>query len=57
MFAVANEKYDQNTQPVEPYYSVMKIDAFDAENPQLVLMTPFTIAKRANMVSWLAVGN
>ncbi len=57
LYAVANEKYEQNTQPLEPYYSVMKLDEFNRDTTELVLMLPFTISKRANMVSWIAVGN
>ncbi len=38
---------------VEPYYNMMKIN----DGVDLVLMLPFTIAEKDNMVSWLAAGS
>ncbi len=57
VYAIAKEKYNQNEKEITPYYSLLQLDAFDKENAELVLMLPFTIAKRPNMVSWIAVGN
>ncbi len=42
-----------NKQFVEPYYNMMKIN----DSTDLVLMLPFTIAEKDNMVSWLAAGS
>ncbi len=38
---------------VEPYYNMMKIN----DSVDLVLMLPFTISDKDNMVSWLAAGS
>ena len=38
---------------VEPYYNMMRIN----EGVDLVLMLPYTIADKDNMVSWLAAGS
>ena len=57
VYAVAKEKYNQNEKEITPYYSLLQLDAFNEEEAELVLMLPYTIAKRPNMVSWIAVGN
>lgn len=57
MYAVANEKYDQEIKPIEPYYNIMQLDEFGDAEPQLVLMLPYTLVNRENMVSWIAAGN
>lgn len=38
---------------VEPYYNMMKVN----DSVDLVLMLPFTIAEKDNMISWLAAGS
>ncbi len=53
----ASEMYGTKPQPVEPYYTVMKLPGESKE--EYVLMIPFTPAsseenKRNNMVAWLA---
>lgn len=55
MFTVANEKYAQDVRPIEPYYNIMQLDAFSDE-PEMILMLPYTLINRENMVSWIAVG-
>ena len=57
MYAIANEKYDQDIRPVQPYYNIMRLNEFNENEPELVLMLPFTLVNRENMVSWIAVGN
>ena len=48
------EKYTADSKRfVEPYYNMMRVN----NNFGLVLMTPFTIQSKNNMVSWLAVGS
>ncbi len=56
VWSVANElKDDQVQTPVKPYYTMMKLDGKDSTD--VVLMIPFTISEKENMVSWLAVGS
>ena len=56
VWSVANElKDDQVKTPVKPYYTMMKLEG--KENADVVLMIPFTISEKENMVSWLAVGS
>lgn len=38
--------------PMEPYYVIMKLPG--EANEEFVLMTPFTIVTKPNMISWLA---
>jgi len=53
VWSVSNEKmYEGKSQPVKPYYNYMKVDGDKAE---LVLMLPYTLAGKDNMISWLAV--
>lgn len=51
--AVSNADKSQNKKRVEPYYNMMKVN----DNVDLVLMLPFTITEKDNMVSWLAAGS
>lgn len=44
---------NQDKKQVDPYYNMMKING----DVDLVLMLPFTIAEKDNMVSWLAAGS
>lgn len=56
VWSVANElKDDQIKTPVKPYYTMMKLDG--KEKADVVLMIPFTISEKENMVSWLAAGS
>lgn len=48
-------KEEQAKLPVEPYYSMVKLDGEKEAN--LVVMLPFTIAQKDNMVSWLSAGS
>ena len=53
VWSFANEKTNENiTQPVKPYYNYMSIDEGKTE---LVLMIPFTLSNKDNMISWVAV--
>ena len=38
---------------VEPYYTIMKLNTKDAQE-EFILMTPFTPARRENMIAWMA---
>jgi len=53
MWAVSKEKYEgDKLREVLPYYSIMKLAGSDKE--ELVIMLPFTLFERDNMVAWLA---
>lgn len=50
---IPNEIYGTGQQiPMEPYYVIMKLPGESEE--EFVLMTPFTIVTKPNMISWLA---
>lgn len=48
----ATEKYYQSVQPVEPYYVIW--DLPDTDEPEFVLMMPFTPKNRQVMIGWIA---
>jgi uncharacterized protein len=49
---VPKEMYGRESQPMEPYYILMKLPGSD--ELQYLLMTPFTPQNRDNMISWMA---
>lgn len=57
MYSIANEKYAQDLRQVEPYYNIMQLDEFNSDEAEMILMLPFTLTNRENMVSWIGVGN
>ena len=54
LWAIPNEKFGQsdNTQPVEPYYVIMKLPGETQE--EFVLLFPYTPNQRQNLIGWLA---
>ena len=53
VWSFANEKTAENvTQPVKPYYNYMSLEEGKTE---LVLMIPYTLSNKDNMISWVAV--
>ncbi len=48
----ATEKYYNQTQPVEPYYIMWEPP--DSDEPQFVLMQPFTPKDRQVLIGWIA---
>ncbi|OQB15770.1 MAG: hypothetical protein BWY15_00483 [Firmicutes bacterium ADurb.Bin193] len=53
IWAYAKEKYmGEEEVYVEPYYNLMKVGGGKSE--ELVLMQPYTLLNKTNMVSWLA---
>jgi uncharacterized membrane protein (UPF0182 family) len=46
------EKYEGQSQPMEPYYILTKLPGSD--QLEYLLMTPFTPQNRDNMISWMA---
>ncbi len=57
LYTIANEKYEDEIKPVNPYYNLIQLDEYNKNSPELVLMLPYTLYNRENMVSWIAVGN
>ena len=52
---IPQEIYLGDTQEMTPYYTIMQIPG--ENEPEYVLMLPFTPTKRQNMVAWLAARN
>lgn len=52
LWVIPNETYEENTQPVEPYYSMLKLQ----EDKKLTfrLMMPFNPAKKNNLIGWMS---
>ncbi len=48
----ATEKYYDQTQPVEPYYIMWEMP--DSDDPQFVLMLPFTPKNKQVLIAWIA---
>lgn len=49
------EIYQGESQDMSPYYTIMQLPG--EEKPEMVLMLPFTPARKMNMVAWLAARN
>ncbi len=56
MYAIANEKYDEDIRSMVPYYNLVRLEEFGNE-AEFIGMLPYTLYNRENMVSWIAVGN
>ena len=46
------EKYGEETVPLQPYYTILNLPG--EEDPEFVLILPYTMYNRNNMVAWLA---
>lgn len=57
MWAIAKERYGTATEEKElvPYYNMVRLE--DADEEELLLTIPYTLANKDNMVAWLAVSN
>lgn len=53
LWAIPNELFSGQPQPMEPYYVIMRLPGETKE--EFMLLLPFTPAKRQNMVAWLSV--
>ncbi|HOL17983.1 MAG TPA: UPF0182 family protein, partial [Bacillota bacterium] len=51
LWAIPNETYEDREQPMEPYYTILQLPGY--EQPELVLILPFTPDKRNNMIAWM----
>ncbi len=52
LWEIPNERYFGASQPMEPYYNILQLPGL--EEPEFVLMQPFTPARRDNMIAWMA---
>jgi len=52
LWMAPKETYGGQSQPIEPYYILMKLPGSD--QLEYLLMTPFTPQNRDNMISWMA---
>ncbi|MFN8489567.1 MAG: UPF0182 family protein [Caldilineaceae bacterium] len=55
VWAWPQEVYNNQTQPVEPYYVLMQLP--ESKDLDFVQILPFTPANRENMIAWLATQN
>ncbi len=51
LWSLPTEVYNQNEQPMLPYYIIMRLP--DTKSEEFILMVPFTPSNKNNMVSWL----
>ncbi len=52
LWQIPNEQYAGSVQTMEPYYSILQLPG--KEEPELLLVLPFTPASRDNMIAWMA---
>jgi len=55
LWVIPNETYDENTQPMEPYYAMIQLP--EDERLTFRLMMPFTPAKKNNMIAWMSANS
>ena len=55
LWQVPSELFFEDSQPMEPYYVIMKLP--EEESEEFVLILPFTPANKPNLVGWLAARN
>ncbi len=53
LWVFAREKHGKETMNIEPYYNLMNVEEFAGEE-DFIIMIPYTLAKKDNMVGWLA---
>lgn len=53
LWAFAKEKYGSEEQAIVPYYNLMNVTEFAGEE-DFIIMVPYTLANKDNMVAWLA---
>ncbi|MDE3087817.1 MAG: UPF0182 family protein [Chloroflexota bacterium] len=52
LWAIPNDSSGDQSQPMQPYYVIMRLPGDTKE--EFMLMLPFTPAKRQNMVAWMS---
>jgi uncharacterized protein len=53
--AIPNEMFDQQQQPMEPYYVLFRLP--DEPEAEYLLIQPFVPSNRDNMIAWIAARN
>ncbi len=53
LWVFAKEKYGSEEQSIKPYYNLMNVSEFPAED-DFIIMIPYTLANKDNMIAWLA---
>ena len=55
LWAIPMEIFDGAEQPMEPYYVYMRL--LEEEDPEYLLIQPFTPSGKQNMIAWMAARN
>lgn len=57
LWAFAKQKYfgDETIVEIEPYYNLVNLNNIGEDKEEMVLMIPYTLTNRDNMVAWLGV--
>jgi len=55
LWVLPNETYEENTQQMQPYYTLMKLP--EDKDLTFRLMIPYTPAKKNNMIAWMSVNS
>lgn len=55
LWAFSKEKYGAQEQEIVPYYNLMNVPELSG-NEDFIIMVPYTLANKDNMVAWLAAG-
>ena len=57
MYAIPNEKYNKDIRPMQPYYNYIKLSEFNKFKEEMIIMLPYTMYNRDNMIAWIAAGS
>ncbi len=55
LWVIPNETFEDKTQPIQPYYTMMKLPEDDKLTFRL--MMPFTPSKKNNMIGWMSANS
>jgi len=55
LWSISPEIYDGTEQPMEPYYVYLRL--LEEEQPEYLLIQPFTPTGKQNMIAWMAARN
>ena len=55
LWEFGKEKYGSEVQSIQPYYNLAQVDGL-GEGQQCIVMMPYTLTNKENMVAWLAAG-
>jgi len=54
LWKIPKRMESKSEEDMKPYYTVLKFPAPEGEKEEFILMIPFTPAKKANMIAWMA---